>query len=1252
MAHMKYPRLSLFLSLALAWFLGGWQSASAQTLNLNNGIQSNLILNNTTANLSGQCELHLTATNNPMPGCTINLNSPTAWFFLDNIRPQTLISNYLGQITVNGAAAVVDSNVRVVEYAMGAVVIPQGPTYLPLQIFSGSQFTGSSMQLGLYTYYNSANLGSISNAVSSFILKRGYMASFAQQSDGSGISRVYVAQDGDIQVGALPSTLNHAVGFIRVFPWRWTSKKGWAGTPEPKVNPLWSYDWDNGATSTTNVEYVPMRHDLYWDSYANNNTKLDSTHVLGFNEPDNASQANMTVQQAIAQWPYMMASGLRLGSPAPTDGGLSWLYSFIAQADALNYRVDYVAVHFYQCGLSAQQLYNWLWAIHVQTHRPIWVTEFNNGATWTSCAVPTLAQNAQTIQDFITMMDNAPFVERYAIYNWVGDTRAMADTNDVLTPAGTNYLNEYSPNAFRQEFPAGVGADAYYHFESNALDSSGSGNDALLAGAPQFTSGKTGQAIQLDGVHDSVQIPVNVGTGSNFTFAAWVNWNGGTTWSRIFDFGFDTNVYAYLTPSSSSGTLRFAITTNGNTVEQALETTGLTAGTWTHVAVVINGTTAKLYVNGVPVVSSTGLTINPAMLQNKYNYLGKSRFPGDPLFAGQLDEVFIAGYALTDAQVAALPTATTPQFTSDPIAGAVAEVNQAYSGSIASYGTNVGGGTLTFSKVDGPAWLTVAANGTLTGTPAIADMGTGIFNVRVVNSTGVEAITRLTITVQSLTPQAANPGFEVPFTGDYIYNAQGGAWTFSQYAGAGSGVTANGSDFTSGNAVAPEGVQVAFLQATGTISQTISSFTPGVNYTLQFLASQRQNQTQAGNTFNVLIDNTVIASFAPTQTGTNYVQYTATFTATAVAHKLSFVGSDLNGGDNTVFLDNVQIIPAAPPVPPTSLSATDGTSIVNLTWVQSSSSGITQNKVYRSTSGSGGPYTLLATLSPTTSYADTAVANGSTYYYTVTAVNANGESPYSSYIGATPLASPSGLTAQALSSSKIKLTWAAGTGATSYNIKSASVSGGPYTTIATGMTATSYTNTALTAGTAYYYVVASANLAGTSANSSQASATTISPINIPNFGFETPVTTSYIYNPTGGSWTFNGAPPSGSGVSTNNSGFTVGNPLAPQGHQVAFLQETGYVSQALTGFVAGVTYTVSFAAAERVTYQNGGESWNLLLNTNVLASYAPAKTATNYTTYTASFTATTNNYTLKLLGTDLNGGDNTVFIDNVQITAP
>jgi hypothetical protein len=72
---------------------------------------------------------------------------------------------------------------------------------------------------------------------------------------------------------------------------------------------------------------------------------------------------------------------------------------------------------------------------------------------------------------------------------------------------------------------------------------------------------------------------------------------------------------------------------------------------------------------------------------------------------------------------------------------------------------------------------------------------------------------------------------------------------------------------------------------------------------------------------------------------------------------------------------------------------------------------------------------------------------------------------------------------------KITLVWNAAPGAISYKVKRSSTSGGPYTTIATGVTGTTYANSGLITGNTYYYVVSAVNSGGESPNSNQASAT-------------------------------------------------------------------------------------------------------------------------------------------------------------------
>ena len=180
-----------------------------------------------------------------------------------------------------------------------------------------------------------------------------------------------------------------------------------------------------------------------------------------------------------------------------------------------------------------------------------------------------------------------------------------------------------------------------------------------------------------------------------------------------------------------------------------------------------------------------------------------------------------------------------------------------------------------------------------------------------------------------------------------------------------------------------------------------------------------------------------------------------------------------------------------PPPAPAGLQATAGNTQISLTW--NTSTGATSYNLKRSTTN-GGPYTTIA--SPTTaSYTNTGLTNGTPYYFVVTAVNSGGESNPSSQATATPTTPvtippvPTGLQATA-GNALVSLTWNASSGATSYNVKRSTTNGGPYTTIASPTTA-SYTNTGLTNGTHYYYVVTAVNSAGESNPSPQATATPV-----------------------------------------------------------------------------------------------------------------------------------------------------------------
>lgn len=231
---------------------------------------------------------------------------------------------------------------------------------------------------------------------------------------------------------------------------------------------------------------------------------------------------------------------------------------------------------------------------------------------------------------------------------------------------------------------------------------------------------------------------------------------------------------------------------------------------------------------------------------------------------------------------------------------------------------------------------------------------------------------------------------------------------------------------------------------------------------------------------------------------------------------------------------------------------------------------------------------------------------------------------------------------------RVSLSWQSATNATGYTVKRSLAKNGTYVAIASGITATSYVDATATNGVTYDYVVSALDGQGGESDSVEAIAVPDAiAITVPNFGFEAPVTTTYAYNPTGGSWTFSGTAGNGSGIAANGSVFTSSNAVAPQGTQVAFLQRSGSLSQSLSGFAPGGVYTITFSAANRATSgYNGAQSWDLRIDGATKASYSnkPA----SYADYTATFTASAADHLLSLVGTS--STDRTVFIDNIRIT--
>ena len=424
-------------------------------------------LSNTTMNLEGQIDFHIISESAPLTKCKINLVGDKAWLIFDNTLPSEVVSKYLSQIKINGATAQVNQNCRVVIYLNGALVMPYKNSDFVMTGYEGEQFTGEEMNYRA-TAYNT--LSKNANRMRSFRLKRGYMAVLASGTKGSGYSRVYVADHQDIEVPVLPKALYGRISSVIVKKWQYVSKKGWCSTTSnsaiatecKKMRATWYYTWSADRSSTYDTEYIPIRQHIWWPSVSDIAGHTDATACLSFNEPEHSEQHdNCACGGTISPWtacthtPDFQQTGMRIGSPAPTDA--SWLTEYITNCNNMAYRCDFVAIHAYwgtNEAANAQAWYNQLKSIYNNTKRPIWITEWNNGASWTTESWPSgysekLEKQRKAIKEIQNVLDTCSFVERYAIYNWDTYYRAMINWDDGnVLPAGKVYRDSKSDFAY------------------------------------------------------------------------------------------------------------------------------------------------------------------------------------------------------------------------------------------------------------------------------------------------------------------------------------------------------------------------------------------------------------------------------------------------------------------------------------------------------------------------------------------------------------------------------------------------------------------------------------------------------------------------------------------------------------------------------------------------------------------------------------------------------------------------------------
>jgi Glycosyl hydrolase catalytic core/Secretion system C-terminal sorting domain len=351
-----------------------------------------------------------------------------------------------------------------------------------LTIYSNLNQQGTSATcLARTVYVNTSVPGGLNNLVKSISLNQGYMATLADNADGSGESFCYVASVSNLTVN-LAFQLQNKVSFIRVLPLPSTPvKKKGAGAgvnaERDALNVSWFYDWGRDDVSTTTQEYAPMMWGAYNTSFETTmNTiisKTNVTHFMSFNEPDAEGQgggSDLTTNPLTAV-PYhkrTLRSGMRMVSPATREGAYrTWLKDFADEAEVQKLRIDCVAIHWYDWGnicpnftgcdldmpipgktvdMNATNIFN-RFKSHVTDaynfhQKPIWITEFN------ASKLRSDAVHAAFIALALPWLDANPNVERYAYF--FGNDAPARNTNGTLTLAGQAYSNHVSVNAITQ----------------------------------------------------------------------------------------------------------------------------------------------------------------------------------------------------------------------------------------------------------------------------------------------------------------------------------------------------------------------------------------------------------------------------------------------------------------------------------------------------------------------------------------------------------------------------------------------------------------------------------------------------------------------------------------------------------------------------------------------------------------------------------------------------------------------------------
>lgn len=160
--------------------------------------------------------------------------------------------------------------------------------------------------------------------------------------------------------------------------------------------------------------------------------------LLGYNEPDHPGQGNISVEKAIENWPLLMATGLRLVSPAVTWAPNGWMKKFMHQAKARQFRIDAVGIHWYGMP-NADAFLKYVEAARRDYGKPIWITEFGINDKEASKERPSKVKPKDVIaflREVLPELEKLPWVERYCYYTPHGLSSPKTGASGLLGDDG------------------------------------------------------------------------------------------------------------------------------------------------------------------------------------------------------------------------------------------------------------------------------------------------------------------------------------------------------------------------------------------------------------------------------------------------------------------------------------------------------------------------------------------------------------------------------------------------------------------------------------------------------------------------------------------------------------------------------------------------------------------------------------------------------------------------------------------------